>query len=213
MTTKTSTAQRAYAEAVKVRDGVGAMLSAANDGIARAEQALDAAKVAAIEAVNARCADPLAARQRIETARATVKKAEDDLDFAKLQLQAAEVVERQAFDDVELARVPVIVEEYQDAVRERNDPQSREKVLLAQLTDNIAELMSIIGQRRQQHARLAAEYEHLPVEKRPIFEGAPLQRPSYIVPYAVNHRIPIGEIAAAIEAGVEQGNRGNAWGA
>jgi hypothetical protein len=74
----------------------------------------------------------------------------------------------------------VIAEEYLAAHNKHNDPNTRVKVLLAELTATLAELVPLVDARDQLYHRLAQEYELFPaVEKNlEIPRGRPITAPS-----------------------------------
>lgn len=164
---KTTAAERDHAAAIKHTEATAAEIEAARDQVAAAEQALEDAKAELEAAVMAKSADPTAAKERIQNARDGIKEAQENLEFAILQHQASEVVNRQAYEDEQAARRRVKADEYLRECARWNDPMNRERQLLAQLTDIIAELTPLIGERKDLHGHLLAEWAHIPIDERP----------------------------------------------
>jgi len=111
-----------------------------------------------LRAITEKSADAAAAKERFVRARQAVKDREDELDDALFELQAVEVGDQQAHDAEQVARRRVIIEEVVKADAEFNDPESRENVLLGQITDGIAELIPLINDRKDRQERLASEW-------------------------------------------------------
>jgi hypothetical protein len=163
--TKTSAAEKAWATATKATAAANDALGPARENLQAARDAHDAADREVFAALTAKVVDPAAAKERIEKARAAVKMAEDDLQWAALQLGAAETVHEQAHEQD--ARRAVTVAEYETETAAFNNPQSRERVLVEQLASTVTELVVLISDRKDRHDRLAQEWEHLPPEQRP----------------------------------------------
>lgn len=204
MTTKTPTAQQALDAATTIHEQASTAITAAQSKVAAAEQTLAEAKSRAIEVARSKCADASEARQAIETARAAIKEVEDELDFANLELQAAEIVQRQAYDEQMAAKRRVIADQYKAEHKRYNDPQCREAVLLTQLSDVVRELFPLVWERKDLHDRLYSEYWHLPEDERPsIPAGA---RP--IMPYSTRAIFvhPFGQMPQEVVEAIRAGN-------
>ncbi len=210
MTTKTASssapptaAEKAYAAATAATAAAGAALGPANDKLTAAKQALADAQDEALRAITEKSADAAAAKERFVRARQAVKDREDELDDALFELQAVEVGDQQAHDAEQVARRRVIIEEVVKADAEFNDPESRENVLLGQITDGIAELIPLINDRKDRQERLASEWAHIPVEERPQIKGGP--RVSISTRWVTDHVANLTtEVLAAIRAGTEE---------
>lgn len=207
MTTKALTAQQALLDAEKSHTESFEAIAAAEADVARAEQTLADAQAHAIEVVGSKCADATEARQRIEKAREAIKQAEDELDFEKLKLQAAQVVQRQAYDDMHVTQRRASADAYKAEHKRFNDPACRETVLLETVAAAVAELYLLLWDRKELHDRLNQEHWHLPADEKPAVprDGRPIQgnspRTHYLAPFG-----PIPpEVIEAVRAGNEAG--------
>jgi hypothetical protein len=203
---KKTAAERAWVEATKHTAATAAEIDAAAAQITAAEQALAYAKAEAEAAIDAKAADPNAARERIQNAREAIKQAQDDLEWAQLNHQAAEVVNRQACEDEQAAHRRVIAEEYIRAQAEWKDPANKERQLLAQLTDLVAELTPLICARKERHSRLQTGWEYIPPDERPDLPHAgrlPAGDGSLLISVHIAS-VPV-EVADAFKAGAAQG--------
>jgi hypothetical protein len=206
MTTKTAEAttaqaQKAWRAATEKTAEAEAALQPARDGLTAAQEALAAAESEGIAAVVTKSTDPEAARDRIEKSRTAIKEAQDGVQWAVLELHAAEAVHEEAHQAEQAARRAVTVAEYQAAHKEWNDPDSREEKLLAQLSDTVAELIPLIIDRKDLHDRLTQEWQHLPADERPQLKtGRPITTsPSRFTGEHIADITP--EVAVAIKAG------------
>lgn len=205
MTTTTASsetqARKAWTAATKATAAAHAAIQPYCDQLAAARDALASAQAEALDAIAVKSVDPAAARERIEKARAAIKTAEDDVQWAILELNAAEARHEQAHTDEQAARRAVTAAEYVAAHREWNDENNRENQLLRQLKDNIAELIPMINDRKNQHDRLAQEWAHLPTEERPQLKaGQPITDTSTrLIGEHIADITP--EVSAAIKAG------------
>jgi hypothetical protein len=197
-----SSAQKAWAASTKATAVAFDAIQPARDNLEAAQQALTAANAEALAAVTVKSPDPQAARERIEKACAAIKQAEDNVQWAVLELHAAEAVHEQAHTDEQAARRRVTVAEYELAQKEWSDPNNRERQLLRELTALIAELTPMICDRKDLHDRLAHEYEHLPPDERPQLRSGPLMATSTrFVGECFADLTP--ELVVAIRAGLE----------
>jgi hypothetical protein len=208
--TKTQSATRpnlaaALEAATQAHKAAGEAITAAQADVKAAEEALAAAKTQAIEAVKAKIGDPDAAREHILKARAATEKAEKDLDWCLIQLQASEVVQQACYEEEIAARRALIADEYAVAHAAWHDPQNREGVLRKQIEDALAELVMISSDRRRSHERLQQEVGYFSEEERLKLPGGGLSssRPSWYAPMTIT--LTDAEIKETIEAGIAAG--------
>jgi hypothetical protein len=210
MTTTTeagATKAEAKPSAQEALAAAGATYKATQDAVdtaraAASRQALDDAEHAAARAIAAAVsgegdrATANAARERVEQLRR-------DLEWAGVELQAAEQAMSRAADDAARANRAVIAQEYLAAHKTHNDPSTRVNLLLDQLTEIVSELVPLVDARDQLHYRIAQEYGLFPAdEKLQIPVGRPITAsPHRGAPDTPVH-VPPGAIAQAIVAGI-----------
>ncbi|MDC8980684.1 hypothetical protein PR370_01020 [Mycobacterium marinum] len=160
-------AQAAVTETALATAAATAAVAAAEDDIPRAQQALaDAeAHVIALLATTTPNTDD-AGRSQIEKARAAVEKCRKDIEWAHVKRQAAEVAYVQATDAEARAHRDLFAENYLAEFRRFNDPQNRETLLLRQLTNTTAELVALLGNRKDLHDQLFQQYASLPPDEK-----------------------------------------------
>jgi hypothetical protein len=210
--TKTTTdpvspATKALTDAAQATSAAFDAIGAANDDLAAARSALEAANADLLTSVVVKSADPKAAKARIEAARAALKQAEAQVEWCVLKLHAAEVVHEQANADQQAARHAVFLEDYEREHTEFNNPDSRENTLLRQVADNIAELVTLLNDRKDTHDALWSHAQSLPPDQRPVAKaGKPiLSAPTRGIPVSIGTPVP-QEIIEAVRHGLQAGD-------
>jgi hypothetical protein len=200
----TTTAQQEWATAAEATAAAGEALTAAYDAIGTAQQDLELAEANVVEVVGAAVINGGGpSRTEIGKARTAVEKCRSDLEWAKIQHQAAEVAYTRAVDNEITKRRAVIAEQYLAEHARFNDPESRENVLLAQISDAVAELLPAIAARKERHGVLTKERAHFPAtEPLPIPQGRPIRQYDSVRTASVTLREP--EVADAIKAGIDR---------
>lgn len=221
MTTATTASENLTPQAAL--DAAGAATAAADAALTSAREEVTAAekRLAGLEA--AFVASDAPTKSALSKARSAIETARSDVEWSVLTLQAAEVAHSRAADTEAHAQRRVIAEEYLAEHRACNDASSRENVLIAQLTDTVAELIRVVDARQQTHHRLATDVGTWPADEKLDLNrrlsgqaqgyptsGGPL-RP--ITTYcsrafaSFNVTVPKGEVAEAIEAGIAAAQR------
>jgi hypothetical protein len=196
-------AQAAWVAATEKTSAAGDALNAAEAAVPRAEQDLADAEHHVADVLAAAINDGAgASRSEIGKARTAVEKCRSDVEWAGLQAKAAETAYQRAIDAELAARQAVITGEYRAEAERWADPDKRETVALKQLTELVAELIELIADREQLHARLIQEVAHFPEDKKLELRGHALSggRPSWYAP--LNLMLRSEEIRDAIEAGI-----------
>lgn len=134
---------------------------------------------------------------------AAISSAERDIIRARIHLEAAEIAYSRAQKLEGQANDAVIAEDYRAEHVRFNDPQSRENILLANLRDNIVELVPTIQARKELHDRLAQAYNGISADQRPVV-GKPGDRrittqAALGLGFWDVRKIPVGEVADAIQ--------------
>ena len=202
-TTETiSPATKALAAATKATAEAFDAIRPATDDLADARSALAASETELMQSVVVKSPDPQAAKARIDAARAALKTREDEVQWCVLKLRAVEVQHDQANEAERTARRRVTVEEYVRASEAWNDPANRERALLQQLTEIIAELIPMIHARKALHSRLVQELDYIPADEKPtIPPGHGLMRYDF-QRGDFSAQVPHAEVFDAINAGV-----------
>jgi hypothetical protein len=199
----TTTAQQEWATASEATAAAGEALTAAHDAIGTAQQDLELAESNVVEVVAAFINGDGPSRTEIGKARTAVEKCRSDLEWARIQHQAAEVAYTRTVDNEITKRRAVIAEQYLAEHQRFNDENSRENQLLAQITDAVAELLPAIAARKERHGVLTKERAHFPAtEPLPIPQGRPIRQYDSVRTASVTLREP--EVADAIKAGIDR---------
>lgn len=149
-------------------------------------------------------------RARIASAKQGLADARDAADWSRLEHAAKEVAFNEAVETAARAHRAVSMAEYVAEAKAYSDPKSREKVLLAQLTSTVAELLPLVVNRKRTHSRLAQEYQSCPVDERPELPEGTRIAPGAGTPgswwWGGVQFFDI-EIARAVQAGFDDGAR------
>lgn len=201
-----SDASTALAEAGEVTRNADEALTAARQNLVRTEEAMKAAEASAVETMASAAlgdGDSDHSREQVKRARQAVDEARSEAYWASLHLHAMEVAHSRAAEAEAKAQRAVTAEEYLAAHREYNDPKNRENRLISQLTDTVAELITLINDRQQLHHRLAQEYATFPSDERlDGLSGKPITTYGHAGQGIFDVRLPVLEVAEAIKSGV-----------
>lgn len=198
--------RKALLAANEVTRNADAALTAARERVVGTAEALEEAQKEAVETMASAALDTgdnADSRSRTERARETLDNARSEAEWARLHLHAMEIAHSRAAEAEGKAQRAVTAEEYRTAHREYNDPNSRENVLIDQLTDVVAELITLITERQLLHHRLANEYASFPDDERfGALPGKPITTYGFVGQGVFEVRLPVFEIAEAVKAGV-----------
>lgn len=200
--------QEALAQAANADEAVVTAETRLEEARLKAEAAAHNIPRAEAEAVKAMvdagvAGDSIDSRTQIDTARRRLEKARSDAEWARLEVHAAEVGYSRAADAAGHAHRRLVAEEYRAAHRSYNDPKSRENVLMARLTETVAELFQLGHSRRELHSRLASAYASFPPDEKiaDIPPGLPITTHTY--GHGHHHvALPYEDMAEAVKEGI-----------